>query len=99
MCIRDSIEDGVEPIDPEAPAESQVVDWEHAALTHRALNQLGGQCQQLLELLFLSDTHVDYKAIAANLGISIGSIGPTRARCLKRLKGHLADLGIVDPNH
>lgn len=94
-----NIEDGVEQTDPEPTADAQVVDWEHAALTHRALNQLGGQCQRLLELLFLSDTRADYKSIATDLGISIGSIGPTRARCLKRLKGHLAKLGIVDPNH
>lgn len=94
-----NIEDGVEPIDPEPPADAQVVDWEHAALTHRALKQLGDQCQRLLELLFLTETRTDYKSIAAQLSISIGSIGPTRARCLKRLKSHLAKLGIVDPNH
>jgi len=94
-----NIEDGVEPIDADPPADAQVVDWEHSALTHRALKQLGDQCQRLLELLFLTEPRTDYKSIGAELGISIGSIGPTRARCLKRLKRHLAELGIVDPHH
>jgi RNA polymerase sigma factor (sigma-70 family) len=84
-------------IDEDPPIDTLVVDWEHAALTHQALAQLGDQCRDLLDLLFLRDERPRYEAIAGELGISVGSIGPIRARCLKRLKEQLAELGIVDP--
>ena len=89
-------DDGVEPVDPEPTAESLVVAWEHSALTHQALERLGDRCRRLLVLLFLHDAEPGYEAIATELGIAVGSIGPTRGRCLKQLKGHLADLGVVD---
>lgn len=91
--------DGVELIDPDPTAESLVVAWEHASLTHQALAMLGERCRRLLELLFLHDIQPAYHAIAAELGIAVGSIGPTRGRCLKQLKGHLAELGVVDFQH
>lgn len=89
-------DDGVEPVDPDPTAESLVVEWEHAALTHQALERLGDRCRRLLDLLFLHDAEPGYEAIAAELGIAVGSVGPTRGRCLKQLKGHLAELGVVD---
>ncbi len=89
-------DEGVEPVDPDPTAETLVVEWEHAALTHQALEQLGDRCQRLLDLLFLHDPEPGYEAIAAELGIAVGSIGPIRGRCLKQLKGHLAELGVVD---
>ncbi len=89
-------DDGVEPVDPDPTAESLVVEWEHAALTHQALEQLGDRCRRLLDLLFLHDAEPGYEVIAAELGIAVGSIGPIRGRCLKQLKGHLAELGVVD---
>jgi RNA polymerase sigma factor (sigma-70 family) len=88
-----------ETVDPEPAVDSLVVEWEHATLTHQALAQLGDQCRRLLDLLFLRDEQTRYEAIAAELGISVGSIGPVRARCLKRLKDHLAEVGVVDPFH
>ncbi|MDQ3514412.1 MAG: sigma-70 family RNA polymerase sigma factor [Chloroflexota bacterium] len=91
--------DGVEPVDPDPTAEALVVAWEHASLTHQALARLGERCARLLDLLFLHDAQPGYEAIAAELGIAIGSIGPIRGRCLKQLKGHLADLGVVDFPH
>ena len=50
-----------------------------------ALRRLGGGCEQLLEALFLTESEPSYQQIAARLGISVGSIGPTRRRCLARL--------------
>ncbi len=91
--------DGVEPVDPDPTAEALVVTWEHASLTHQALARLGERCARLLDLLFLHDAQPGYEAIAAELGIAIGSIGPIRGRCLKQLKGHLADLGVVEFPH
>jgi RNA polymerase sigma factor (sigma-70 family) len=86
-----------ETIDDDPAMDALVIEWEHAALVHEALGQLGDQCRQLLDLLFLRDDRPRYDAIATELGISIGSIGPIRARCLKRLRAHLSELGIDDP--
>ncbi len=88
--------EGVDPVDPEPTAESRVVAWEHASLTHQALERLGERCRRLLDLLFLNDAEPGYEAIAVELGIAVGSIGPIRGRCLKQLKGHLAEFGVVD---
>jgi len=89
--------DGVDPVDPDLSADAMVIEWEHASLVHQALQRIDDRCQRLLTLLFLQDTRPGYDVIAAELGIAIGSVGPNRARCLKRLKRHLAELGIVDP--
>ena len=94
----EQLPEGFDPIDVEAATDAPVVAWEHAMFTHQALGRLGGQCQRLLELLFLRDDRPDYKEIAAELGIAVGSIGPIRARCLKRLEACLAEFGIVDAN-
>lgn len=63
-------------------------DDESAAL-HGALASIGERCHRLLTLLFLTDPPPDYTAISAALGVPIGSIGPTRARCLAKLHAAL----------
>ncbi len=84
-------------VDPEGSVDAQVIKWEHASLTHEALRRLDERCRRLLEFLFLRDARPAYESIASELDMAIGSIGPIWARCLKRLKGHLADVGIVEP--
>lgn len=49
------------------------------------LSRLSPQCQQLLRLL-VADPSVSYAEISDVVGVPIGSIGPTRARCLERLR-------------
>lgn len=56
----------------------------------RALDQLDGRSREFLTLLFLQDPPLAYADIATRLGISIGSIGPTRARCLEKLRAQLS---------
>jgi RNA polymerase sigma factor (sigma-70 family) len=58
----------------------------------RALERLEARPRQLLELLFLEDEPPPYSEIAARLGIAEGSIGPTRARALDKLRAVLRDL-------
>jgi len=57
----------------------------------RALEQLGDPCRRLLMARF-ADPPQPYEALAAEMGIAIGSLGPTRARCLGRLRTHLLRL-------
>lgn len=57
--------------------------WQHIA-------QLPERCQALLRVIAFSD-RPDYAAVAKALGMPIGSIGPTRGRCLAKLRLQLAD--------
>jgi len=48
--------------------------------------RLSDSCKELLLLLLVSDREPSYTEIGAALGLSIGSIGPARMRCLDRLR-------------
>jgi RNA polymerase sigma factor (sigma-70 family) len=50
-----------------------------------AVAALDERCRNLLTLLFYDDEPPSYAEIAARIGASEGSIGPTRARCLEKL--------------
>jgi len=50
-----------------------------------ALQALDERCQKLLTLLYYRPKPPSYAEIAAAFGTSEGSIGPTRARCLKKM--------------
>jgi RNA polymerase sigma factor (sigma-70 family) len=54
----------------------------------RALESLGEPCRTLLLGLF-SDRKRSYRDLATELGLAVGSLGPTRARCLSRLRRQL----------
>jgi len=54
-----------------------------------ALGQLPPQCQELLRIVAFVP-RPDYDVIAAKLGMPRGSIGPTRGRCLAKLRALLA---------
>lgn len=51
-----------------------------------AVEALDERCRRLLKLLFYRPDPPPYVEIAAALGIAEGSIGPIRARCLKKLR-------------
>jgi RNA polymerase sigma factor (sigma-70 family) len=50
-----------------------------------AFANLGDRCKSLLRIL-MADAPPSYEEVAAALGMPIGSIGPTRQRCLDRLR-------------
>lgn len=58
---------------------------EQSAVVRRAFAQLPPRCQRLLTFLSGEDTP-SYKETAAALSMPIGSIGPTRGRCLEHLR-------------
>ena len=51
-----------------------------------AVAALDERCRRLLTLLFYRTDPASYAEVAAALGISEGSIGPIRARCLQKLR-------------
>ena len=67
-----------------APIEQELLVAEQHAALRDAFTRLPPGCQQLLALL-IADPPVPYAEISARLGISVGSIGPNRRRCLDRL--------------
>jgi RNA polymerase sigma factor (sigma-70 family) len=58
----------------------------------RAVDRLDPKSRRFVELLFLQEDALPYAEIAARLGIAEGSIGPTRARCLAKLRTILDQL-------
>lgn len=70
--------------DEDASVEVQAVAGIEAEYWRRAVISLGGRCEQLLSALYFDDK--SYEEIVSELGIPIGAIGPTRARCLEKLR-------------
>jgi len=66
----------------------------HAALYEAFLN-LPLDCQRLIALL-ADDPPVPYAEISARLDIPVGSIGPTRRRCLDKLREHPAIATLIN---
>jgi RNA polymerase sigma factor (sigma-70 family) len=66
------------------PVDHELLVAEQHAALRDAFSRLPPGCQQLLTLL-MADPPVPYAEISARLGISPGSIGPNRRRCLDRL--------------
>ncbi|MFG2883491.1 RNA polymerase sigma factor [Streptomyces sp. NPDC048297] len=56
--------------------------------------ELGDRCRQLLRVLIASPPP-SYLEVSAALGIAVGSIGPLRQRCLRRLRARLDARGTV----
>jgi RNA polymerase sigma factor (sigma-70 family) len=76
------------------PLESRLLAAERSALLMEALGRLNDGCQRLLRVLMASPPP-SYDLVSEALGMPIGSIGPTRARCLGHLRRHLAEFGIT----
>jgi RNA polymerase sigma factor (sigma-70 family) len=80
---RGLIADTISDTETGAVDQELLVAEQHAALRD-AFARLPPGCQQLLALL-IADPPVPYAEISARLGVSAGSIGPNRRRCLDRL--------------
>ncbi|MGL5858634.1 MAG: RNA polymerase sigma factor [Angustibacter sp.] len=74
--------------------EDLLLATERDTVVARALAQLDERCQRLLRVLSASPPP-RYEAVAEALGMPIGSIGPTRGRCLGHLQRALDRLGYV----
>jgi RNA polymerase sigma factor (sigma-70 family) len=82
--------------DQHAPAaEQELLAAERHAALRQALGQLPPGCQQLLALL-TEDPPLSHAQISARLGIPAGSIGPSRRRCLDRLRRHPAITALIN---
>lgn len=77
----------LDQVPSEAPAEDSVLEaGERAERLVEIMSQLGDRCRRLLEVLYLRPEPPPYEEVSRELAMPIGSIGPTRARCLDRVR-------------
>ena len=90
---------GIDPVDTREGREIVEMATERQ-LVREGLERLGGKCRELLEALFGGSMQgasgePNYALIAERLGIRVGSIGPTRARCLEKLARAIGTLPLA----
>jgi RNA polymerase sigma factor (sigma-70 family) len=69
--------------------ESMLVEDEQAREVVAAFETIGEDCRQLLRLL-TTDPPLSYEEISGLVGRPIGSLGPTRSRCIERLRAAIS---------
>lgn len=79
---------------PSDEVDERLPDADLAALEDRsrvarALGTIGARCAALLRLLYYESPAPPYVEVGRRLSMPVGSIGPTRARCLARLAERL----------
>lgn len=73
--------------------DEQIEQLEQQHTVRQAVLTLDERCRQLLTLLFYQADPPAYSDIATALQISVGSVGPIRARCLQKLRQRLERVG------
>jgi DNA-directed RNA polymerase specialized sigma24 family protein len=66
---------------------------ERAALVQQAVEALDERCREMLTILFWETPTPPYEEIAKRIGMPLGSLGPTRGRCLEKLRHRLEEAG------
>jgi RNA polymerase sigma factor (sigma-70 family) len=75
-------------------AEHELLLAERHAALREAFTRLPPPCQRLITML-LEDPPVPYAEISARLGIPVGSIGPSRGRCIEKLRNDPAIAALI----
>jgi len=79
-------------IDPDPLPDERLAQWQEADRLRRVLDRLDAPTRRLVDLLFLQDPPLAYAELSRLLDMPVGSIGPTRARCLAKLRLALQSL-------
>jgi len=85
----DDVLDAPDPLLP--PVEAGLLADERQVALYQALGRLSERCQRLLRVL-MADPEPSYEEVGQALDMPIGSIGPTRGRCLKHLRRELGGI-------
>ena len=75
--------------------EGEFLLMEKQQHVHTAIDQLPVPCRGLLNKLFYSKEPASYEEISRVLGMPVASIGPTRGRCLAKLRNILEKSGVL----
>jgi RNA polymerase sigma factor (sigma-70 family) len=85
VLIQDDDDALADAVSHQPEVDERLLADERAQAVREALSRLPWRWQRLLELL-MSDPPASYLEISTQLGLPVGSIGPTRGRCLERLR-------------
>ena len=80
-----------EPPSAEQLAYERRLAEERQEVVRRAMSQLPERCRNLLTMLYFLSEETSYEEVARSLNIPVSSVGPTRGRCLAKLKRILSD--------
>jgi RNA polymerase sigma factor (sigma-70 family) len=87
---------GLLPDGTPLPAE-EIAQLEERHFVRQAFDQLPARCRALLDLLYYAAEAPSYERVSERLGMPVGSIGPTRARCLEKLARLFAEIEPQEP--
>ena len=80
-----------EAVPDDAPLPDEALErLQEQHIIRTAIEAMGEPCCQLLKMLFYRADQLSYAEVAAALNMPEGSLGPTRARCLQKLR-HLLE--------
>jgi RNA polymerase sigma factor (sigma-70 family) len=71
--------------------EEEIERWELLEWLNEGLSLVSEACRRLLQALYFDPQQPSYAEVAEHLNMPVGSIGPTRARCLKSLRQALTE--------
>jgi RNA polymerase sigma factor (sigma-70 family) len=71
--------------DPDPLPDEQLLADDRRRMLWRAVRKLSPRCQELLRVVAFV-RRPDYTKLSESLGMPLGSIGPTRGRCLAKLR-------------
>jgi RNA polymerase sigma factor (sigma-70 family) len=88
------VQEGI-PDEQTGMAEHELLAAERHAALREAFTRLPPCCQRLIAML-IEDPPAPYAQISAQLGIPVGSIGPSRGRCLDKLRRDPAIAALIN---
>ncbi len=94
-CARFAVDAETVPDGRAGTTDHELLLAERNAALREALMRQPPGCQRLIAML-IQDPPVPYAKISAELGIPVGSIGPTRRRCLEKLRRDPAVAALID---
>ena len=91
--------EGEDPVDQlvsgDEPVGADLERHEREAWMRMALGAASDRCRRLLTALYYEDPTPPYAELSERLGVPIGSLGPTRARCFEKLRAELSRIAGV----
>jgi RNA polymerase sigma factor (sigma-70 family) len=82
--------------DPDLLPEEELLALERQRAVRAAVDELPARCRELIQALFSDAVQQQtYQQLATGLGVPMNSLGPTRARCLERLRRLLVAAGYL----
>jgi RNA polymerase sigma factor (sigma-70 family) len=80
--------------DPASTLEDLRIVTEREQAVREAVEELAARCRMLIGMLYFDNKFPSYDEISQQMEMPVASIGPTRARCLEKLKTILRRRGI-----